>query len=921
MKKTFKEVIKMAAFYASVGFVIQILFWNLIIAATPVAAQNLHDIKISVNINNVKLEKALQIIESKTNFVFSYLRDEIPVDENVTINCSNEALYDVLYEIGKNIGLNFSRINEYITIKKNDISTESIISVVETCTIKGKVTDLKTGETLAGASVSLRGTTKGAYTDTKGYYEIDNIKPGKYTIAVSYIGYSTTTKAIVVTADRTMEINLQLGQSVVNLDEVVVTGSISDRSIRESANPITVISPLELENRNLTSFGSILETVPGIIPPASGDQASYSGRTYDNSATNLNIRGYSPSGTLTASTKYILDGVELTDYRALNYLDPNSIEKIEVSRGPMSSTLYGTGSSGGIIQIFTKKGSGNLKLNFRTMLTSKESKYDDANPLNSDYSLSLRGGKADFGYNVALNYALFPVSRWAINNGIDEQDWVLSSGVYGVISNVKVDLNVQYSSNELGRGLYQTWYKVALENGWANPERLKSTSLTDYRYRNIGKTMTLNIRQPLSDNLYHNLTAGISNTESNIDYYTPYLSSGTNYYTKYNNYYKRTSLKYFLNLIQPIVADLKVDLTGGFEYSKGVADALSIGFNVPYDENVYQQVVPSYGGSMQTSSSATTGIFAEGVWGFQNNLFLTTGFRLEKNTSYGDDLGWYTMPRIGLTYIVSLGDFTFKPRFSWGKSTQALSPAYKQSSRSVNGSYTTIYLANGDLKPQEQSGYEIGTDFFLSDYLSLGVTYYDQKVDNLIQSATIPSTDPNTSIYQYQNVSKVYNKGIELNGKIIYDRFMLNLSYTHVSSKYGSGFPNSKKSPYIVDGGRTAYVPSGSFSARLSYDVPSFLPWTNKGGRLSVDYIWRGGELSSDYYSYYRTYAETGKYASLIYKEFDGYSKINLRGDYFILNDISVFFDVANLLNNQDIIAGTYPMSGRKISFGFNYSL
>ena len=76
--------------------------------------------------------------------------------------------------------------------------------------------------------------------------------------------------------------------------------------------------------------------------------------------------------------------------------DPNQIEKIEVTRGPMSSTLYGAGSTGGIVQVFTKKGTGKLKVNLKTMFTSKESTFQNSNPLISEYAIGLMGGQPNF---------------------------------------------------------------------------------------------------------------------------------------------------------------------------------------------------------------------------------------------------------------------------------------------------------------------------------------------------------------------------------------------------------------------------------------------------------------------------------------------------------------------------------------------
>src|ERR1035438_6705196 len=97
--------------------------------------------------------------------------------------------------------------------------------------IKGKVTDLKSGESLIGANVIVIGTSIGAATDVKGDYVILNLNPGTYTVKASYVGYQTiTTTNVRVNADLTTELNIQLPAEGINVKEIEIVKSALTRT-------------------------------------------------------------------------------------------------------------------------------------------------------------------------------------------------------------------------------------------------------------------------------------------------------------------------------------------------------------------------------------------------------------------------------------------------------------------------------------------------------------------------------------------------------------------------------------------------------------------------------------------------------------------------------------------------------------------
>lgn len=91
--------------------------------------------------------------------------------------------------------------------------------------IRGRISDLKTGEALAGVNISLRGTTIGTTTNGDGTYSIKNVVPGVYVVEVRCLGFETRFLTdIVVGANRKTYLDVTLIESVIEGEEVTVTG-------------------------------------------------------------------------------------------------------------------------------------------------------------------------------------------------------------------------------------------------------------------------------------------------------------------------------------------------------------------------------------------------------------------------------------------------------------------------------------------------------------------------------------------------------------------------------------------------------------------------------------------------------------------------------------------------------------------------
>ena len=124
--------------------------------------------------------------------------------------------------------------------------------------IAGTITDAGTGEPLIGVNVIVEGSGQGAATDIDGYYVILNVSPGKKSVIVSYIGYtSKNITDVVVNIDQTTIIDVELSTQSVETDEVVVTAAIIPIVEQDVAASRANISSEEIENLPTTSVERI----------------------------------------------------------------------------------------------------------------------------------------------------------------------------------------------------------------------------------------------------------------------------------------------------------------------------------------------------------------------------------------------------------------------------------------------------------------------------------------------------------------------------------------------------------------------------------------------------------------------------------------------------------------------------------------
>lgn len=237
------------------------------------------------------------------------------------------------------------------------------VDMEQPATIVGQITS-DGGSPLAGATVRVVGAGHSTFADGNGSYRIEvpevDVAGTRDTLLVTMLGYRDRRVPFMLEPG-TIRLDVSMTVDAIQLSEIVVTGTAGNRVRGAQPAVVSRIDAEEVVSRAPVSSVSQLLTgrVPGVnITGSSGTSGT---------ASRINIRG-AASLSLSNEPLVFIDGVrmdsrqrELVDVggqslSALDDLNVDEIDRIEVVKGPAAATLYGADASAGVIQIFTKQG-------------------------------------------------------------------------------------------------------------------------------------------------------------------------------------------------------------------------------------------------------------------------------------------------------------------------------------------------------------------------------------------------------------------------------------------------------------------------------------------------------------------------------------------------------------------------------------
>lgn len=388
-----------------------------------------------------------------------------------------------------------------------------------------------TGMPLAGATVSVKGTGRGATTDANGRFSISGVKPGE-TIHVSYIGYAAQDVQWTGGA-----MDFVLNEDNTALQEAVVVGFGTQKKVNLTGAVSQVKMEDVLGDRPVTNAAAALQgAIPGLTL---GGGSSIDGSKSMKIRGTLSINGGSPL--------VLIDNVE----GDLDMVNPEDIESVSVLKDAASAAIYGARAAGGVILVTTKhpKADAKFKLNYNF-----NAGFDKRLTTLEQASLT--------DFINAYDQAGYTKTYWAGNGDINRWGELLAQ--------YKADPNM---AGIVGDGIYKEgsavyWLseknlsKQIFENGVMNKHNLTASGGTDriqfrigagYVHRNgplitnHDKFVRKNISTFISGKVTKWFTSEANITYTNANKQMPENIAGGFYSTRLLNYYPEGNMPASIN--------------------------------------------------------------------------------------------------------------------------------------------------------------------------------------------------------------------------------------------------------------------------------------------------------------------------------------------------------------------------------------
>ena len=333
------------------------VFFLTIPSGNTLCAQT-NDVRVTLDLQGVTLEKAINAMEKQTSFLFT-IGEGVNLQQLVSLKVKDAPLTAALDQLISGTNLSYTIRDQFVVLTAKPAPVAK--------TVKGTVTD-QTGQPVPGVSVFVKGTQVGTTTGLDGNFSLT--VPAKLLggrLVFSSIGY--TDVEVSIGDRRTFDVALQ--EANIELEGTVVTAlgirreqkALSYNVQEVKADAITTVKDANFVN-------ALSGKVAGVAINASSSGVG--------GASKVVLRG-NKSISQSSNALYVIDGVPMYNFgggggtefdskgatESIADINPEDIESISVLTGAAAAALYGSEAANGAIMITTKKGqAGKMNVSF-----------------------------------------------------------------------------------------------------------------------------------------------------------------------------------------------------------------------------------------------------------------------------------------------------------------------------------------------------------------------------------------------------------------------------------------------------------------------------------------------------------------------------------------------------------------------------
>jgi iron complex outermembrane recepter protein len=678
-------------------------------------------------------------------------------------------------------------------------------------------------------------------------------------------------------------------ESVQTLERVVVTGSAIGNAQRALSVAVDVIDRHQLaqQQSNGTLAGAFDGNVAGLW-------------LWEQSPSSLlarygSIRGSSSFGI--SYPKVYIDGIEVANPLLVTELNPASLDRVEVIRGPQGAALYGADAISGVVNVFTRHeglqaGDGKTEVVSRAGLS--QTSFADRSVLAQNHSLSWRAGSnvksGSLGMNVTTLGGYVPEAY--------SRDVKLNGGFKSVSSTASVTGTGRFYAKRAALGQNPLIIGFLPTSSGPGPALRNRAAAFESREDSLREIALLD-SMPQTVNQY---TLGLSSTLLSGTTWVPSFSAGI-------DGYRLSNVSNELGIIPSALDSALHSAEGGAyrvtfrtsfvgQYDLGSNRVLTLTFSGEHSRlNETLMAVPQAPNTFNAGYRSNSGLVAQANYSITDAVYLTGGARLERDHGYDADEQTVLLPMLGIAAVRDFGRLTFKGRAAYGVGVR---PARSSVEMRRFGPGTA-------LDPERQSGSEAGVDLFYARRLALHVTRFDQTATGLIQPVAVPrdtvrgtsGPGPSKRIgYILQNVGEITNRGWEIESSYDLRHLTIGGALTTTDSRVRKIARN-----YLGElrpGDRMLAVPAGTASLTASWNVYGWrtgLTATRAFDWVNYDRL----RLAKDYASCELCTADeiTGPRLRQYWMDYDGVTRLRATVSRDLTRGLGLRLTADNLTNAQ----------------------